>query len=1309
MASSSPQQSSINGTAYLLPSNTGAQGLANYPHARTIASSARTIFISGTSSRCVDGTYEGCTETKGSADGTTTFTLDCGSQTAAVLRNIETIIQGVTNGRCGLEAVVDATVFLTDIRGDYAVMNAEWNKVWPDRTKAPARTPRWCDDPAASRIQLHQTTTVLLRNILCSPPVEKENRSTSTLLGFYAWDRNIGLTSPPAAESSRSTTCSLRLSVLDPFKADTAFGSLLNRLLCSTVMVSLHPTDSSRIELADLPGSSCVSQFSTATHPRSEPVPAPSPPQCISAEFHASVKSLDDIQCHIFGCTAISERGRVMNDMGKGGFWDNALEVDAREYPPIPWMDNGLPEKNCCACDQRGAQASPRAPGSWSRTSTKALLTGGFRPNIRLEVGERVAFTPPPPVTTDSEPGSGEKTKAESEDHSFTEALQTIIQEYVVTLGEGEAQDSPSKQPDHTHDVGRPSSTKEKRTKKTRDYDLERDVKLGKIDGRRTGAPRTDATLRSGRYQGVHEKQGRGRWLTHKYEEGYKGQFPDQVISIEKFFGQEFRRDSVVVTPGKDHSQAERLRWFHIPYNNMEWIEKAIRCYFKDGIDDSEARMQAGMVLRKECWKGQEYGSGTETIVHTRHLRSLCDRFSTGRKRSYSDKSRNNMVLFMPYLHWETDRNWARMVEVVQKKLDEHAREHSDGLLKERKENQTARKGLTGPHGTCLPRIDHGRHSNYYQVPTKDADATPQTVEDILWQNIRDNRQKQESEHAKAEHPGDVKKNLKESLIIKDSVRMERDRRLRPGHPLARLLTDAARLYKAIITSQDRQVLEPFLFAESPIHPRRSRDQAYFWKLRTTYRRDRDQVVYRYTKPKFHHKFQGPEKHKSKIKAMQNRFKVMEGWEWTRHGRYEDSRGCDECTDRIHQLARAVMVDQLWMWILDENTILTCFPKRYGVGKKDPSGVHHSMRNSLNDQSNSTSKRQRLRQAASDYEYVCGVDWQSSFHHLSQLAEMKIHEAATKDGVTAESLLALVSINKESHMQREIRDIIDELDIMIYVVTQQEQVITKFTEQAKEILGRGEQLSETVKRTQYTTFEKRAKEIICEVEFQIKNWRVGDLIALKQQQASIVQAYHAMKQGEETMRQGKAIMLFTVMMMVCLPLSFTSSLFGINAIELSGSGGGDGDDPDPPPVPSQIVNLWPTTFVRQIMIIFSVSAVAVAFVIIPAFSPLMRTLIWAHLRLALAVFGVHLQLYRLWLWYWGGNVVAHPGLRHPSVKISRRVDSKIEMMKEDVRKGRRARTLREAAEKDPPPRAAEDTEASRQGTPVIGGGNDSIV
>lgn len=127
---------SVNGTPYFLPSNK-AQGLANYPHARVVppSSSTKTIYVSGTSSRRGDGTHEGVvTDTDG------TVTLEIGEQTAAVLRNVASIIEGATDGKAGLQNVVDATVFLVNIKDDYAGMNREWNKVWPDRTTAPART-----------------------------------------------------------------------------------------------------------------------------------------------------------------------------------------------------------------------------------------------------------------------------------------------------------------------------------------------------------------------------------------------------------------------------------------------------------------------------------------------------------------------------------------------------------------------------------------------------------------------------------------------------------------------------------------------------------------------------------------------------------------------------------------------------------------------------------------------------------------------------------------------------------------------------------------------------------------------------------------------------------------------------------------------------------------------------------------------------------------------------------------------------------------------------------------------------------------
>ena len=64
-----------------------------------------------------------------------------------------------------------------------------------------------------------------------------------------------------------------------------------------------------------------------------------------------------------------------------------------------------------------------------------------------------------------------------------------------------------------------------------------------------------------------------------------------------------------------------------------------------------------------------------------------------------------------------------------------------------------------------------------------------------------------------------------------------------------------------------------------------------------------------------------------------------------------------------------------------------------------------------------------------------------------------------------------MDINAEAKLQREIRDIIDELDIMIHIVRQEEEVITRFVKKAREILERddkGKNTNKPVVRIQHS-------------------------------------------------------------------------------------------------------------------------------------------------------------------------------------------------------------------------------------------------
>jgi hypothetical protein len=87
---------------------------------------------------------------------------------------------------------------------------------------------------------------------------------------------------------------------------------------------------------------------------------------------------------------------------------------------------------------------------------------------------------------------------------------------------------------------------------------------------------------------------------------------------------------------------------------------------------------------------------------------------------------------------------------------------------------------------------------------------------------------------------------------------------------IPRLITKAKRDL-APDADSDEKLLRVHLKSERPVHVRRTLDQSYYWTLKDTSVRDRDQVVYRATNKR----------------------------------------------DQNPRTPRVVMVDQLWMWVLD--------------------------------------------------------------------------------------------------------------------------------------------------------------------------------------------------------------------------------------------------------------------------------------------------------------------------------------------------------------------------------------------------------
>ncbi|KAK3493367.1 hypothetical protein B0T13DRAFT_403311 [Neurospora crassa] len=843
----------------------------------------------------------------------------------------------------------------------------------------------------------------------------------------------------------------------------------------------------------------------------------------------------------------------------------------------------------------------------------------------------------------------------------------------------------------------------------------------------------------------------------------FKGTFPDQRISMSLLLDNDFSGESKTdkIPKGKSNDAkkiarnilsrnqcksqdgSEKIRYFHIPSNNMEWVEQAIANYYETEKPDLSRKLRhqrvqtpTHLLLSPQYWRGQQQGTRSG-VVHARHMRSLCEVVSTDINEM--EKHPKNIVLFMPYLHWETDRRRetiSRLIDIESNKFRQKKRQDK---LDSKRIRQKKRKRLT-----LLSKDIERRKIKHPKEGAEDSASQNrllQTIDLALHQFLRRRR-----EVRRGERP-----------YIDDSGR------LKVNSALGQYLVDAARLYEAMSTFRDQRMLEKYLFHDPPLHPRRTLDQSYYWTLRTTKARDRDQVIYRDTKLDFVHELQETERPKhslwSKIHRssqhdstratssitstiMEDPAPIPEDSEtvqyagddvsppmrWKHHSEMTDEQGCDQCKSDIKKVSQLIMVDQLWMWVLDEHTIITSFPRRYGSNKHDLSGVHRSIRARLksfrkndvrsvydlaliilDECSNTFFDRTRTDEGQPQVmdifsEAIGRVTNQHtiSFQHVWHWTQeaSKIYRARSKYVSSANLHVSLLDINPEGKLQREVKDILDELDIMLHVHKRQRDIMKRFRRHVEHILDSKNQWSgdcftdedtsepsrrqpgnanvrsggngkseeqpgidneETRRRKQLGWFRIQYQELLSEVNDRIDELEglragakstadsVNDLLALKQQQASVVQAWESVRQAEEAVTQGRAVMMFTIVTIVFLPLSFMSSIFGMNNWEFTDSG--------------------PMHLGEQFKLMFSISIGIIIATIVVAFSPLLRATVVSLTKYIFTVVVVYSQLYRFWIAF-------HD--EYGSQSLMRKTELKVRHMKEEVRKAKRKRAARRA-------------------------------
>ena len=356
--------------------------------------------------------------------------------------------------------------------------------------------------------------------------------------------------------------------------------------------------------------------------------------------------------------------------------------------------------------------------------------------------------------------------------------------------------------------------------------------------------------------------------------------------------------------------------------------------------------------------------------------------------------------------------------------------------------------------------------------------------------------------------------------------------------------------------SMEHKLIWQHLTSDRPVHCRRTLDQYGYPSLRNTSVRDADQILYKRTKL-------DADTPASKDPPIKDK-----PFSRSSVGRRSGTAGADE------NAARVLMVDQLWLWIVDNHTVITFFaPKEKeendnGLWREgdlrseiyqdingdfanqctDPFdfaalAVMHAVKALLGDRT--TDRNLQIFRIFEEYISILTEQQTSSFKHFRNNHRFE----KAKDINAAHH----IDNRKDLDALLELRDIEDELNTIEKLIKEQQACVADMLSQYEHLTSRnkGHNGVEFLHITsQFLTEHKE------QVDGMLKSARAAqrafkDLLDMKQKQANIVEAHLAREQNEVAADQSRSVMIFTVFTIIFLPLSFFASVFGINSREWS--------------------------------------------------------------------------------------------------------------------------------------------------------------
>ncbi|KAI8959067.1 hypothetical protein F5Y11DRAFT_350915 [Daldinia sp. FL1419] len=406
----------------------------------------------------------------------------------------------------------------------------------------------------------------------------------------------------------------------------------------------------------------------------------------------------------------------------------------------------------------------------------------------------------------------------------------------------------------------------------------------------------------------------------------------------------------------------------------------------------------------------------------------------------------------------------------------------------------------------------------------------------------------------------------------------------------------------AELESLDSRVIWQYIGHDPPLNTRRTLDQYGYPALRDTYARDDDQMLYKLTKERIaipfkrkrdmYHVGDG----KEPISALSPGSRLMSTADTLKTAdtaTYKEESDSELENDIID--GNVLMVDQLWLWAVDTTTLTTFFPKRESHPTEGPLFQQADLRNSVYNELNgdlSGRCENALDLAAfvtlhavtvlldrtshpdleifRIFEEALGILTEKMTSSLKRFRMQTFRDRIFDDSDSDEPEDNRSESIKQRHKREleqserenrentsallELRDMDDELNTMMNLFSEQEAAIKAMKEsyERPELLsftenGRGF-LDEALKRLQ--EYQKQVHDMIKRVDNTKKDYE--KLQEMIQRQAQVDEVRWSRLQTELASSQNLSVMIFTTFTVLFLPLSFFTSLFGMNTKEWGG-------------------------------------------------------------------------------------------------------------------------------------------------------------